>query len=251
MCAFCTAAAPTLTPAEVAKRLEQLPPTHPRLFLPAGGEAALKQQIAADPLWARLADGVIREADRQLATKPVERVLIGRRLLDKSRTALSRVLHLGLAWRLTGAKKYLERAHAELLAVAACTDWNPKHFLDVAEMTAAVGVGYDWFFPALDDATRRTLHAAIVQHGLVPSRAHNSWTKAVNNWNQVCNGGMTVGALAIAETDRDLAAEMIARAVNTVPVSMHEYAPDGAYPEGPGYWGYGTSYNVILIHALQ
>jgi hypothetical protein len=32
---------------------------------------------------------------------------------------------------------------------------------------------------------------------------------------------------------------------------MHEYAPDGAYPEGPGYWGYGTSFNVLLISALQ
>jgi hypothetical protein len=216
-CALAHATAPTLTPADVLKRLEQLPPARPRLFLLAGSEAALKQQIAADPLWAKLADGVVREADRQLATTPVERVL-----------------HLGLAWRLTGEKKYLDRARAELVAVAAFTDWNPKHFLDVAEMTAAVGIGYDWFFPALDDATRRTLRDAIVKHGLVTSRTNNSWTKAANNWNQVCNGGMTVGTLAVAETDRALAAEMIARAVNTVPVSMHEYAPDGAYPEGPG-----------------
>jgi hypothetical protein len=28
---------------------------------------------------------------------------------------------------------------------------------------------------------------------------------------------------------------------------MGSYAPDGAYPEGPGYWGYGTSFNVIAI----
>ncbi len=32
---------------------------------------------------------------------------------------------------------------------------------------------------------------------------------------------------------------------------MAEYAPDGAYPEGPGYWGYGTTYNVVLIAALE
>ncbi|MBI5768646.1 MAG: heparinase II/III family protein [Verrucomicrobia bacterium] len=249
--AAAAASAPTLTPAEVAKKLEQIPATHPRLFLSSAGEAALKQQIAADPLWAKLAAGVTREADQQLRTKPVERVLIGRRLLDKSRTALSRILHLGLAWRLTGDKKYLDRARAELLAVSAFTDWNPKHFLDVAEMTTAVGIGYDWFYSALDDAARRTLHDAILKHGLITSRTANSWTKVVNNWNQVCNGGMTIGALAVAETDRALAAEMIARAVNTVPLAMHEFAPDGAYPEGPGYWGYGTTYNVLLIHALQ
>jgi hypothetical protein len=48
-----------------------------------------------------------------------------------------------------------------------------------------------------------------------------------------------------------LVEKMIARAVNTVPLSMHEFAPDGAYPEGPGYWSYGTTFNLILISALQ
>ena len=62
---------------------------------------------------------------------------------------------------------------------------------------------------------------------------------------------MTVGALAVAESEPALAADLITRAVNTVPISMHEYAPDGAYPEGPGYWGYGTSFNVVLISALE
>jgi hypothetical protein len=236
---------------EVSQTLRVMSPAHPRLFLAAGGEEAIRQRAATDPLWQSLQAGVIQEADRQLTTKPVERVLIGRRLLDKSRTALSRVLHLGLAWRLTGDKKYLERARAELLAVSAFTDWNPKHFLDVGEMTAAVGIGYDWFYPALDEATRRTLREAIVMKGLKTSQTTNSWSRVTNNWNQVCNGGITIGALAVAETDSALAAEMIARAVNTVPLAMHEYAPNGAYPEGPGYWGYGTTYNVMLISALQ
>lgn len=238
-------------PAEIARRIEQLSPSHPRLFLSVAGEAALKQQIAADPFWLELQAGVVREADRQLTAKPVERTLIGRRLLDKSRTALSRVLHLGLAWRLTGEKKYLERARAELVAVAAFPDWNPTHFLDVAEMTTAVAIGYDWLYPALDESTRRKLRDVIVAKGLKASRGADSWSRATNNWNQVCNGGMTVGALAVAEHEPALAAEMIVRAVNTVPLSMHEFSPDGAYPEGPGYWGYGTTFNVVLISALQ
>ncbi len=178
-------------------------------------------------------------------------MLIGRRLLDKSRTALSRVLHLSLAWRLTGEKKYLDRARTELVAVAAFADWNPKHFLDVAEMTTAVAFGYDWLYPELDEPTRAALRDAIVTKGLVASRTTDAWSRQTNNWNQVCNAGMTVGALAIADKEPALAAEMIARAVNTVPLAMHEYAPDGAYPEGPGYWGYGTTFNVIMISALQ
>jgi hypothetical protein len=238
-------------PAEIAQRLDHLPVSHPRLFLPVGGETALRQQIATDPITAKVFANVLREADHQLASKPVERVLIGRRLLDKSRTALSRVMHLGLAWRLTGERKYLERARAELVAVAQFSDWNPKHFLDVAEMTTAVGIGYDWLFPELDEPTRSLLRDAIAEKGLKASLKADSWTRATNNWNQVCNGGITVGALAIAESERALATQLIARAIDTVPVSMREFAPDGAYPEGPGYWGYGTTFNVILISALQ
>jgi hypothetical protein len=53
------------------------------------------------------------------------------------------------------------------------------------------------------------------------------------------------------EDEPDLAQKLVHRAVNGVQVVMEEYEPDGAYPEGPGYWVYGTSYNVILLAALE
>jgi hypothetical protein len=240
-----------LETAEVARRLQAMPPGHPRLFLPRGAETALRRQLEAHPVMSGLLADLRREADRELGSVPVERVQVGRRLLDKSRTALARVLHLALAWRLTGERRYLDRARAELVAVAKFSDWNPSHFLDVAEMTTAVAIGYDWLYAELDEPTRRLLREAIVEKGLNPSLKHNAWTRARNNWNQVCNGGMAIGALAVAESEPALAAGMIARAVNTVPISMHEYDPDGAYPEGPGYWAYGTTYNVLLIAALE
>jgi hypothetical protein len=237
--------------ADIARRLDALPKAHPRLFLNADAEAALKQRITSEPILQMIHTGILAGADRELKTPPVERVLIGRRLLDKSRTALSRGLHLGLAWRLTGNPAYLERARAELTAVAKFSDWNPSHFLDVAEMTTAVALGYDWLYPALDAPTRALLRTAIVEKGLKPSLTANSWTRVTNNWNQVCNAGMAIGSLAVAESDPTLAAELITRAINTVPLAMHEYAPDGAYPEGPGYWGYGTTFNVLLLSALE
>lgn len=236
---------------EVAARLRDMSPEHPRVLLSIPAERSLKQNVANDPFLTSVAADVMAEADRVLLAPPVQRVLIGRRLLDKSRTALSRVLHLGVAWRLTGRDVYLQRAKAELVAVAGFADWNPSHFLDVAEMTTAVALGYDWFFAALDHNTRATLHTALVEKGLRPSLKSDSWTRVTNNWNQVCNAGMTIGALAIAESDPALAADIITRAINTVPRAMHEYVPDGAYPEGPGYWGYGTTFNVLLIAALE
>jgi hypothetical protein len=234
---------------DVSARLAHLP-SHPRLFLKSGEEASLRA-LAADPVRARLHAGILARADAMLTEKPVERILTGRRLLHQSRACLGRVLHLGLAWRLTGERKYAERARAELLAAAAFSDWNPSHFLDVAEMTAALGIGYDWFYSTLDAESRGTIRNAILNKGLRPATASHSWTRATHNWNQVCNAGITVGALAVAEDAPALAATLIARAINTVPLAMHEYGPDGAYPEGVSYWGYGTTFNVVLIAALQ
>jgi hypothetical protein len=62
---------------------------------------------------------------------------------------------------------------------------------------------------------------------------------------------MTLGALAVLEEEPDLAARTIERALRTVPIAMNAYGPNGAYPEGPGYWRYGTAFNVLMIDALQ
>ena len=75
--------------------------------------------------------------------------------------------------------------------------------------------------------------------------------KAENNWNQVCNTGLVYGALALLDSDSKEAAAVIERAMSSVPLSMKVYAPDGNYPEGYNYWGYGTSFNVMLIAALE
>jgi Heparinase II/III-like protein len=137
--------------------------------------------------------------------------------------------------------------------VAAFADWNPSHFLDVAEMTMGVAIGYDWLYWALAENTRTVLRQAILKKGLEPSLdpKNNSWLKASHNWNQVCNAGMSYGALAIYEDQPALAQQVIDRALATIGLPMADYSPAGAYPEGYGYWGYGTSFNVMFISAIE
>lgn len=228
-------------------------PAHPRLLLLKGEEKNIRKTVAADRTWANLHGAILAESDRLIPAASLERKQIGRRLLSVSREALRRVLFLGYAYRLTGDKKYRDRAEQELLAVSAFSDWNPSHFLDVAEMTAAVALGYDWLHDDLSAESRAKLREAILKKGLEPSLdpKHNGWLNATHNWNQVCNAGMTFGALAIHEDQPDLASRIVNRAIESVVKPMNDYAPDGAYPEGYGYWGYGTSFNVLLISALE
>jgi hypothetical protein len=123
-------------------------------------------------------------------------------------------------------------------------------------MTNAVATGYDWLHGILDDKTRTTLHDAILRLGLAPGLAayekKKYWfPRGENNWNQVCNFGLTVGALAVADTDPDVANRILAGALKSLPKAMQHYAPDGAWMEGPGYWNYATRYTCYGIAALD
>jgi hypothetical protein len=138
-----------------------------------------------------------------------------------------------------------------MLAVAAFENWNPSHFLDVAEMTTGMAIGYDWLFNVLSPGDRAVLRGAIVSKGIAQTRGGHVTYRSRHNWNQVCIGGMVLGALAIEEDEPDLARDVMAAARASLANGLDPYSPDGAYPEGPSYWVYGTTYSVLLIAALR
>ncbi|WP_109674678.1 heparinase II/III domain-containing protein [Dyadobacter jejuensis] len=236
---------------QVLSTMEQ---THPRLLLLKGEEKQLLQNIEKNPGWNKLHLAILTECDQLLDQPPVERIQIGKRLLDKSREALRRIFQLSYAYRTTGKVQYFKRAEKEMLAISAFEDWNPSHFLDVAEMTMALAIGYDWLYDPLSAESKSLIKRAIIEKGIEPSfeNKYNGFLKAQHNWNQVCNAGMTFGALAIAEDEPALAEKVIQRSVKSIPLAIdHSYKPDGAYPEGFSYWGYGTSFNVLFNSAME
>ena len=236
--------------------LSTLKAGHPRLILREEDLAKLRELIERDEGARKLRDSLRRSGEKLLGDpKTVEYKIVGPRLLDQSRRCLQRVYVLSLLHRLDGDARYRDRALKELAAAAAFPDWNPSHFLDTAEMTHAFAIGYDWLFGALSEAERAMVRGALVEKGLKPSlefyREKKWWVAVRHNWNQVCNGGMAIGALAVADEEPALAESIVSRAVESVRLPMAEYAPDGAWSEGPGYWHYATSYNVALLAALQ
>lgn len=244
---------PRVSLTEIQQRIRKAPQTHPRLLATREQLTNLPKTLDSDPLRRQLADAIIREATHLRDVPPIERKLIGRRLLDKSRTCVERVTVLAMAYHLTGDSKHVERCKQEMLTAARFSDWHPEHFLDTAEMTFALALGYDWLYDQLDDASRQEIRTAIIEKGVrVPfDTKFNGWVRATNNWGQVCHGGLTAGALAVMEDEPDLAARTVYSAVTNVVPSMNAFAPRGSYPEGPGYWSYGTTYNVLLIGVLE
>lgn len=227
-------------------------PEHPRLFANQAKLSLLKTQ--KDEASKQLLNLLKIEADKYLVADKIVYPSTGFKFYVL-RQVQGRILALALAYRVFGEKKYFERAKKELIEISELPDWCPSHFLDVGEGALAAGVGLDWLYDELSVEEREKIKSAIVKNALLPSleikEDAKSWVNNSNNWNPVCHGGLTVAALAIAESEPVLSKRIIERAIKYLPNAGNEYHPDGSYPEGPSYWSYGTSFYVITIEALR
>jgi hypothetical protein len=230
--------------------------SHPRLLASSNDFVRLKARIESDLLLRSWQNALDKQARDLLSAAPSRyEIPDGLRLLETSRRVLNRIYILALLYRLEGEQKYAERAWQELEAAANFKDWNPRHFLDTAEMTHAFAIAYDWLYDAWSEDQRAVLRRAILEKGFKPAlnlyRNHSGWTRARHNWNQVCNGGIGMGALALGDVEPEISGEILHAALESIQLAMAEFAPDGAWKEGPGYWNYATSYNVSFLAALD
>jgi oligo-alginate lyase len=225
---------------------------HPRLFFLKNEEIQIKKKNATEKILSDVHQLILTESNRIISLPVLTRNQVGRRILHTSREAIRRILYLSYTFRMTAETKYSERAQKEMMNLAAFDNWNPTHFLDVAEMTMAMSIGYDWLYNELSPENKTIIQEAILNKGIQPSteEKYNKWLKNTNNWNQVCNGGISAGVVALFDTNPKEFSTLMNRAITSLPLAMHEYANNGAYPEGYHYWDYGTSYNVLMLDIL-
>ena len=251
-----TPAPPKIAVPSAAELVRQIKRQHPRLLTDAAGFDTLRKKVATDPQLKRWDNELRRNADRCLSGKLPEHVLPdGLRLLSTSRHMVNHCYTLAMAYRLHGDRRHLDRLWEELRTVATFPDFNPRHFLDTAEMTHALAIAYDWLYDDWTGPQRATIRKAIVDMGLKPGmrvyESRGGWHRSVHNWNQVCNGGLAIGALAIGDEEPELCGKILHHALTSVQLAMRSYGPDGGWGEGPGYWSYATSYTVSLLACLE
>ncbi len=193
-------------------------------------------------------------AEALLDKEPLSYEKHGRRLLGVSREAVARISTLAMVYRFSKDQRYLERLEREMEAVCSFSDWNPDHFLDVGEMATAVALGLDWagefFSPEVSALARTALVDKALKPGLAAS-ANNFWRSVDHNWNLVCNGGLAMAALVVFEDEPEIASAILYQAVETMPLALSAYAPEGIYPEGVSYWSYATAYMTLAISGFE
>ena len=228
--------------------------SRPRLILTPAIEKKLKSKVKTDPLVKNYYAAMKLNAARILEEPLLKRELEGRRLLGVSREMLYRMNILGMVFRMEKDPAILQRIGEEMKAVCDFSDWNPSHYLDVAEMSLALSLALDWAGESLPRTTVEAALSALIEKGIKPGfegKEVPGWVNGTNNWNQVCNGGMIAAAIAIADKDPELAAKTISRSLGGMHHALQSYGPDGMYPEGATYWEYGTSFSVVTASLLE
>jgi hypothetical protein len=212
-----------------------------------------------------LAQGLMALADLDLRAPPIERDQSklhadGKRVQfhHESRKAVSMILDCSAAFFITNETKYLDCCVNVMRHVVSFDDWNGhEKFLDTAEMTLAVSVGYDWLYSFMTSSDRAVIQDGILRHALsfAPSiygtAAGQEWVRKDNNGNMVNNCGMLAAALAIGDLHPDLLQTVVSGLVPSLSFPMGAYNPDGCWHEGPQYWSYGTQFAVLLISMLE
>jgi hypothetical protein len=242
-------------PVTVEYLKKNLRKSQPRLVLNSDLEKLVNSKLKTDPVIQNMYKAIQANAAVIQGKPLLERKLEGRRLLGVSREMLYRMNMLGMVYRIDKDEKVLKRINEEVIAVCNFTDWNPSHYLDVAEMSMAVAIALDWTAGKLPKSTIELAKNALIEKGIKPSWPESGnqpgWAFGHNNWNQVCNGGMIAASIAVAEKEPELAAKTIARALDGMVNALVQYQPDGVYPEGSTYWAYGTSFTIVTAAMLE
>lgn len=248
------------TAEQIRKDFEPMQNVHPRIMATAERFDEIANQIQTDAYMGEWYEKLIAESDATLKKEHTSYIIPdGLRLLEMSRQLLRRAYTLGMAYRLTQKSEYLDYLWGEVDAVCHFADWNAKrHFLDPAEMMTGVAIAYDWCYEYWSEEQRRLMEESMLNMGLKEGELFyefkgtgTQWQTINNNWSFVCNGGMTVAALALMDLYPEYCASIIETAFRSLENALGEYAPDGGWVEGPSYWGYATQYLGYYMAALE
>ncbi|MBE7051865.1 MAG: DUF4962 domain-containing protein [Ruminococcaceae bacterium] len=264
----------TPTAAEIVDTLKSNHPdnSHPRIMVTPESILQIKEKIANDATTAKWYASFLANCDANyLNSDFLKYELQGVRLLVVSRKVLEKVSNLSFAYLIEGDEKYAKKAIAEIVNVCGDNfpDWNQKHFLDVAEMAAAVGIGFDWCYDLISDDDKEIILKGLSEkgfkYGLKQFRGEEYpttsglWTNVnaatyPGNWVSVCTGGLNMAALAVGDETAELeeiAGEIVSSSIPHLQRLVAKFAPDGAWKEGPTYWRYSYKYFAFNFNTMM
>ena len=240
---------------DAAALLDALRP-HPRALFTPDRVAAVRAKAAAAPWAAALLKDVtdyadsLRDPARRERNPPDWKVQNG---LPKRVTALA------LIYKLTGERKYLDRAAAELLELCrqpAFLEQNRERNrpgLPEASGVTGLAYGYDALRDDLPPGVTAEVERTLLDwfdRRMYEADGSPRDTYA-NNWTHVIWGGTVVAAVALADRYPERCAAVIRDGVPRCRAVADIWGPDGVSPEGTHYWDFGAHRYYGMLDALE
>ena len=145
----------------------------PRLIHNAASWAALKAQIATDPVLAKIMDAL--KASGEDLLKDPELTRINGDTGGEGPKAVYRMGLLGALHYGDGDLKWQERGARELIALTdkvSFRDWHPDLMDNVTDMVVATALGYDWFRTGLNNEQAAVVRTYLADKGIAALIAH-------------------------------------------------------------------------------
>ncbi|MES2202546.1 MAG: heparinase II/III family protein [candidate division FCPU426 bacterium] len=244
------------------------------LFLDPKTLASIRRKIRSGQgkrLYARVREGALGWLKRPpVAPPPHPSTQDDRRPAElmRARTSQNCLLHTALMYRISGDRRFLDRAWAELECWLLQWDsWcDPFHgdrrFFDLmtGEVGLSMALAYDWLKEDLSPGQRALLSSQIRSRVLdcyrrhtiaVPKGAQPAWWQHRDmNWNPVCHGGAMIAALALRDEYPQWkgVTEWSKRCMAPYFAKMARF---GGSDEGSGYWQYGMRYGLLALEAMR
>ena len=199
LCIFATLLILSATSAQTID-FDSLAP-HPRLMLRSGDITAMRAARAISPSARQAHERIVAAAEQVVA-----REVVAHPLSITTQEIFEDIFYLSYSYLTTDDMRYARRAEQEMLAVCKLPDWNPSSPDDVATLTMALAIGYDWLYRALPVHSRSIIGTTIYEKGLLVS-------DELTMSESIGNIGILFGALATADRSPEYCQMLVAKYV--------------------------------------
>ena len=174
---------------------------HPRLMLRSGDITAMRAARAISPSARQAHERIVAAAEQVVA-----REVVTHPLSITTQEIFEDIFYLSYSYLTTDDMRYARRAEQEMLAVCKLPDWNPSAPDDVAALTMALAIGYDWLYRALPVHSRSIIGTTIYEKGLLVA-------DELTMSESIGNIGILFGALATADRSPEYCQMLVAKYV--------------------------------------
>ena len=264
--------------------------TRPRLLQNAAGWAAIKGQIATDPVLAKLMANLKASGEDLLKDPELNRINGEiRGAVSEGSRAIYRMGLLGALHYGDGDLKWKERAVREALLLCDKSnfrDWHPTESDALADMVIAVCLAYDWFRDGFNAQQATEIRTFLTQKGVDALVAHLNDEPIPESAMGVSGGQTTepkkapakgkpkgppakaeevppgrekmaaasallLTAICFADEDAALAKKAAGAAAKIFGEGIQRFAPAGVWPEGLSDGDAVMDYAAMVIQSLR